>query len=72
MSANAVLDIAIGLVLMYLVLSLVCTVVNEFIATKLNLRSATLASALQQIIDNSALRGSFYNHGLIDGTKGRH
>ena len=69
MSANAALDIAIALVLMYLVLSLVGTVVNEYIATKLKLRASTLQNALQGIIDHKALREDFYNHGLIDGTK---
>jgi hypothetical protein len=68
MSANAALDIAIALVLMYLVLSLIGTVVNEFIATKMKLRANTLQSAVQSMIDNATLRGDFYNHGLIDGT----
>lgn len=33
---NAILDIAIGLVLMYLVLSLMGTVINEFISTSIS------------------------------------
>lgn len=65
MSGNAVLDIAIGLVLMYLVLSLVGTVINEHIATICKIRSATLQSAIQELIDNPTLRADFYNHGLI-------
>jgi hypothetical protein len=69
MGANAALDIAIALVLMYLVLSLIGTVINEFIATALKLRATTLQSAIAQIIDHKTLRDDFYNHGLIDGTK---
>jgi hypothetical protein len=65
MSYNAALDIAIGLVLMYLVLSLMGTVVNEYIATLLKLRATTLRDALKQILDNGALHADFYNHGLI-------
>ena len=38
MFQNAAIDVAIGLILMHLMLSLLCTVVNEFIATKLELR----------------------------------
>ncbi len=68
MGANAVLDITIGLVLMYLVLSLIGTVLNEFIATKLKLRASTLQAALQEVLDNPRLRADFYNHGLVDGT----
>jgi hypothetical protein len=69
MFQNAVIDIAIGLVLMYLVLSLVCTVINELIATKLKLRAATLESGLTQLLDDPQVRQAFYDHGLIDGTR---
>lgn len=67
MFQNAVIDIAIGLILMYLVLSLVCTVVNEFIATKLRLRATSLESGLKQLLDDPTLREKFYGHGLIEG-----
>src|SRR5665213_1899280 len=67
MGSNAVLDIAIALVLMYLVLSLISTVLNEYIATKMKLRASTLKDALQEILDNKTLRNDFYDHGLIDG-----
>jgi hypothetical protein len=43
MNFNAI-DVAIGLSLMYLMLSLICTIVNEFIAGVANTRSKTLAS----------------------------
>jgi hypothetical protein len=69
MLQNAAIDVAIALILMYLMLSLLCTVVNEFIATKLKLRARSLASALEQLLDNDALRATFYRHGLIVTTK---
>jgi hypothetical protein len=69
MLENAAIDVAIGLILMYLMLSLLCTVINEFIATKLSLRSSSLASAIEALLDNDPLRAAFYNHGLIVGTK---
>jgi hypothetical protein len=65
MFQNAAIDVAIALVLMYLMLSLLCTVINEFIATKLRLRAKSLASALEQLLDNDKLRATFYRHGLI-------
>jgi hypothetical protein len=65
MSYNAALDIAIGLVLMYLVLSLMGTVVNEYISTICKLRATTLRDALKQVLDNRVLHADFYNHGLI-------
>lgn len=65
MFQNAAIDVAIGLILMYLMLSLLCTVVNEFIATKLELRSSTLKDALQKLIDDPAVLANFKDHGLI-------
>ncbi len=67
MSANAVIDIAIALILMYLVISLMVTVLNELIATWLGLRASNLQAAIKQLLDNPTLRADFYNHGLIDG-----
>jgi hypothetical protein len=76
MGNNAALDVAIALVLMYLLISIMVTVVNEMLATAMKLRASTLRSALENIIDNPSLRQDFYNHGLIAGTedalKGRH
>lgn len=65
MFQNAAIDVAIALILMYLMLSLLCTVINEFIATKLKLRAKALASVLEQMLDNQTLRDAFYRHGLI-------
>jgi hypothetical protein len=70
MFQNPIIDIAIGLILMYLVLSLVCTVVNEFIATKLELRSRSLEAGLKQMLDDKTLQDAFYGHGLISGYAG--
>jgi hypothetical protein len=67
MIQNAALDVAIALILMYLMLSLLCTIINEYIASKLGLRAATLASGLQEILDDPWVREKFYGHGLIAG-----
>ncbi len=67
MFQNAALDVGIGLALMYLVLSLVCTVVNEYIASKLKLRAKSLASGLTQLLDDGSVRAAFYGHGLVAG-----
>jgi hypothetical protein len=69
MFQNALLDIAIGLVLMYLMLSLICTVVNEFVSTLSNWRAKTLQSGLIKMIDVPELLGTFKKHGLIDSQK---
>jgi hypothetical protein len=68
MIQNAALDVAIALALMYLMLSLLCTIINEYIASKLGLRAASLASGLQEILDDPSVRLKFYGHGLIAGS----
>lgn len=67
MIQNDALDVAMGLILMYLMLSLLCTTINEYIASKLKLRAASLATGLDAIIDDPWVRGRFYAHGLIAG-----
>ena len=69
MNTNGLIDIALGLILMYLVLSLICTVVNEAIATAIGLRARTLRSGVTQLIDNPALLATFNDHGLISGVR---
>ncbi|HVO15833.1 MAG TPA: hypothetical protein VMV26_11495, partial [Alphaproteobacteria bacterium] len=69
MSVNAMVDVALGLILMYLVLSLVCTAVNEFIAGVFKLRAAKLRDGIKQLIDDSQVLASFDDHGLIAGTR---
>lgn len=66
MSTTAVLDVAIGLIMMYFVLSLVCTTINEFIAQLLSLRARTLSSGLDRLIDDNGLLQAFRQHGRID------
>jgi hypothetical protein len=68
MFQNAAVDVAIGLTLTYGTLSLLCTVVNEFLATQLDLRAKNLVAGLQELLDDPVVRNAFYDHGLISGT----
>jgi len=65
MNTNAVIDVGIGVLLMYLLLSLVCTMVNELVSSILALRAKTLASGLKSLIDNDRLLQEFQKHGVI-------
>ncbi len=69
MGSNAVIDVVIGLVLMYSVMSVFCTVLNELISTLLGWRAKSLAIGIGELLDDPTLRTDFYNHGLIDGAK---
>jgi hypothetical protein len=68
LGSNAIVDVAVGLALMFLIVSLMATVLNELVATKLKLRASTLQGALKNILDSDTLRADFYDHGLIAGT----
>ncbi len=69
MSGSVVIDVSIGLFGMYLLLSLVCTIINELIASAVGLRASTLKSSLERLVDDPILKVAFDNHGLIDGAK---
>ena len=69
MTLPVVLDVAIGLVLMYLILSLAVTTIGEIVSTALNLRAKNLSRTITALIDSPAVRTQFYNHGLIASSK---
>src|SRR5262245_8790985 len=58
METFVALEVAIGLAFLYLLLSLMCTTVNEWIATIFRLRARTLRRAVEQLVDAPAEQGS--------------
>ncbi|HWS71062.1 MAG TPA: hypothetical protein VN605_03065 [Thermoanaerobaculia bacterium] len=57
------LDVAIGLIFVYLVMSLVCTALREFGASMSNARSKNLEEGLGDLL--TSLKNPFYAHPLI-------
>jgi hypothetical protein len=79
MFGSSILDIAIGMVLVYLILSLIVTALNELISSTLKLRANNLAAAIRELLDEDKPREpgaaaapatvhsvSFYEHPLIN------
>ena len=78
---STVLDLAIGLIFVYLLLAIMCTAANEWIAGLFKTRSKMLQQALVQLLDGQKLNGQtkdeegkkddvvreFYKHPLITG-----
>lgn len=80
---STVLDVAIGLIFVYLLLAIICTSLNEWIAAALGLRSRNLALGIRQLLDNQPkpvpgdpakagtdkdwLLAEFYKHPLVTG-----
>lgn len=68
-------DVAIGLVFLYIVLALVCSTVNEAIATAIGLRARYLETGLVNLLSGSvsetpagiAIAEKFYGHPLVQG-----
>ncbi len=63
-----ILDTAIGLVFIYLVLSLTCTALNEWIAGMLNRRSKNLYKGIKTLLEDPkkpSLIADFYAHPLV-------
>jgi hypothetical protein len=71
---STILDLAIGMVFVYLLLALLCTTINEWIAGLFGLRAKTLANAIEQLLDGQKTSDptrsffeEFYAHPIISG-----
>jgi hypothetical protein len=67
MLGSAVLDVAIGTIFVYLLLSLICSAVNEFIEAGLKNRAKDLERGIRNLLADDALAAKFYEHPLIKG-----
>lgn len=69
MFGSEVLDVALGVLFVYLTLSLICSAIQEAIAALLRLRPQYLYRGLRILLDDhqgSGLARDFFNHPLID------
>jgi hypothetical protein len=70
MFGSNVLEVAIGIVFIYLLLSLICSAVNEWIASVLNQRGKNLFKGIKNLLNDPQFTGlaqQVYTHGLIQG-----
>jgi hypothetical protein len=68
-SFDGIVDVGISLAVIYLMLSLLCTTLNEIAATVFSLRAKSLSVAVRKILeDDGALLARFYDNGLIRGS----
>ena len=71
MFGSNVLEVAIGVIFVYLLLSLICTALNEGVASLLDKRSGNLFEGVKNLFNDPKFTGlaqQLYNHGLIAGT----
>jgi hypothetical protein len=69
MFGSVVLEIAVGLIYLYLLLSTVCSAANEWLAGLFALRGKNLLQSLQALLDDPTV-SAIYNHPLIKGLSG--
>ena len=70
MFGSEMLDIAIGMIFVYLLLSLICSSVNELIERQLKNRAADLEQGLRELLDDKTGAGlvtDLYQHGMVNG-----
>jgi len=70
MLGSSVLEVAIGVVFVYLLLSLICTALNEGISSVINKRGKNLFEGVKNLLNDPEFTGlaqELYHHGLVDG-----
>jgi hypothetical protein len=70
MFGSSIIEVAIGLVFVYLLMSLVCSAINEIIESFLKNRATDLERGIRELFNQSGgadLVGDFYKHPLISG-----
>ena len=67
---SQILDVAIGMIFVYLLLSLMCSAANEIIESLLKKRAKHLEEGLRELLQNQELIAKVYNHSLVNGLFG--
>lgn len=70
MFGSSILEVAIGVVFVYLFVSLICSAVNEGISSLVNKRGSNLFDAVKNLLNDPKFTGlaqQLYSHGLVDG-----
>ena len=64
---EAILDVAIGMIFMWLILSIATMSVQEWIASYLKWRAKDLETAIERLLADKVWAEQLYNHPLIEG-----
>jgi hypothetical protein len=70
MFGSSILDVAMGMIFVYLFLSLICSALNESIASLINKRGNVLFEGIKNLLNDPKFTGlaqQLYTHGLVDG-----
>lgn len=70
MFGSGIIDVAIGVIFVYLFLSLICSVITEWISKRLEKRAKNLEEGIRSLLSDPEGKGyamKFFNHSLITG-----
>ena len=67
MDLNAIVEVAIGLIFMWITLSLATIQIQEWILTVLNKRAKDMEASLHEMLANPNIKSQFYDHPVIRG-----
>jgi hypothetical protein len=67
MNLGAIIEVAIGLIFVWIVLSLTIIQIQEWINTKLDKRARDMQDAIHEMLANPNLKSQFYDHPVIRG-----
>jgi hypothetical protein len=65
MFGSAFLEVIIGLTFVYILLSIVCSALNELIAQVFKMRGKVLKDGIKRLLTDDEIRNKFYRHPLI-------
>ena len=71
MDLGAIMDVAIGIIFVWIVLSLTTIQIQEWIATRLDKRASDMKDAIEEMLANENLKAQFYDHPVIRGLTAR-
>ena len=71
MFGSTVIEVGIGLVSIYFLISIICTNINDFIARLLNLRAKELETGIRNLLGDPELMNKVWNHALVRGIVGK-
>jgi hypothetical protein len=71
MDLGAIADVAIGIIFVWIVLSLSTIQIQEWITTVLDKRAKDMEDAIHEMLANPNLKGQFYEHPVIRGLTAR-
>ena len=67
MSLETIIQVGVGLILAWLLLSMIVMYVQEWIVSRISLRSKMLESTVYNMLTDPAIADQFYDHPLIQG-----